>query len=513
MHTTTKKIRPILEITTPERIAIADKPPALGGKVHYISKTDFEKKFNFTFREGIFAPENFYTPELQAEMHQHLQEEKIQRTMDKTGLEALEEKLADRLTHPLEKVCVCHMGEDVGWGVFALDTIEAGEIICVYSGVIGHVTASGDYANAWVRNRQYKVDAKELGGIARFMQHLPMDWDRQLQLYVEAAYKSLSQEILHRPGIDTKIRQHMQQVLAPFRACDGELDNLCFTNASVRETLATVNLKLYHLSYQGVPVDVMVAERTIEKGQLMGWPYGLAYWQQLGKAPRYFTQLGGLIDPANYHYKDQPAAVSPQVQYGQAIELYKAQNYLEALNRLQSLLSAFQADPIKYATCLSTLASCARELNKGREALQYCVSAYKIYQEHDLNDKCNAIVEKIQSVIDKEKWAPEKVHQLAVTQFKENEPSLALALATISLAKFQALADVKGQAYCQSLRASCFRELKDMTAAASACKTAYDTALVVFGCDDRRTQKIALKLKGLEQVVPREEDEPAAFPS
>lgn len=46
------------------------------------------------------------------------------------------DKVTHRLENPLnESLVVCHIDDEVGYGVFTTETIECGEIICLYSGL------------------------------------------------------------------------------------------------------------------------------------------------------------------------------------------------------------------------------------------------------------------------------------------------------------------------------------------------------------------------------------------
>ena len=126
------------------------KPPAQGGVLEYLNPDEFKDKFKCEYFEGVVVNN----------------EKQIVAT--ESDFKDFRAKAAyERLINPLDSLVIAEMSSDIGCGLFTLKDIPAGTVICIYSGEYNPDSREFVYTCA-------SIDAKNIGGFARFMQHQPI---------------------------------------------------------------------------------------------------------------------------------------------------------------------------------------------------------------------------------------------------------------------------------------------------------------------------------------------------
>ncbi|PCH55947.1 MAG: hypothetical protein COC15_03825 [Legionellales bacterium] len=132
-----------------DKIPYMDDLPCNNPKITYLDSKEFAEKFNCEYFEGLISDTANY-----------------QRINFTGNDDYLLNAVLERLNNPLQSIAIINMGAKLGHGLFALENIPLGTVLGVYSGKIG-LSKSSIYS--------YRgTDAKEYGGLARFMQHLPI---------------------------------------------------------------------------------------------------------------------------------------------------------------------------------------------------------------------------------------------------------------------------------------------------------------------------------------------------
>ncbi|MGB6976295.1 MAG: SET domain-containing protein-lysine N-methyltransferase [Gammaproteobacteria bacterium] len=166
-------LKPLFPAKQLEKIPVADKPLSQGGKITYLSPEQFKEKFGCECTASIWGTEE------QASDYQ----KRWQKALSNSGkLTETELKILHRLDNPFEDAVICFIDEKVGYGLFAKKDIAAGTIIGVYSGTLGKAKTFEEAHDAYDytldKNANDIVSAKEKGGITRFMQHLPNNYEK-----------------------------------------------------------------------------------------------------------------------------------------------------------------------------------------------------------------------------------------------------------------------------------------------------------------------------------------------
>ena len=204
-----------------------------------------------------------------------------------------------RLRRPLnETLVICHINEDVNYGLFTSAPIKCGDCIGIYAGQatckqpiavelppqlhslydsLVKQCIQGDY-----RSGVDGVDAAISGGILRYANHMPMDFPQRAQAIKTADHESLSlmaksMGYISIPDNDQDIKKTLQQDLAKTMKTtfNPQVAALLKNNPQ----LATANMNNVHFSYKGFLLEMMVANRDIEANEQLGWDYQLLYWQ------------------------------------------------------------------------------------------------------------------------------------------------------------------------------------------------------------------------------------------
>lgn len=338
-------------ITPPKTTTIhyAEKPPLLGGKPITMQVEDFAKKNGFEWTDDFMLSENLEDdrkrmvadPDFQKKVLAYTflddDDEGIPKVLPITETEIIEkfntdfflkkalpaaEKIVDSCKQYIPQVfslvsdlVICHIDPKVGKGVFLkkdAPIIKKGTAVAMYIGVYQkpddnfgayeYTTQSHPLFAAASPFRAYgHVDTERYGGIARFIQSMPE-----------------------------------QEELSEFK----------FSREETRAEIATANLEVRNLFYQGMPVAVFIAATDIKPGEQLGYSYGSNYWTQaeceLGNRQLLFDKKGELIANEKYQYT------------------YLAFKFKAGIDRLsvQQLITLINSDiPRKTFNCVTGLAT------------------------------------------------------------------------------------------------------------------------------------------------------------
>lgn len=399
----------LLDAKKLDQITYSAKPlPQLkeSDSLSYLSVSEFEQKFKIQYTESLHGDLNEILPIL--ENHQLLASLAAGRPDTPT-----ETAIIERMNNPLDCFVVCNMGPEVGYGLFTSKAIEENTVLFLYAGELAEPVAysperEADYA--WLPQQSHgpikTINAACCGGLARFMQHLPIDFEKRKAL-LEAALEKIIAENPHYQQMmqlrNITVSSYVQDLLKDSKK-DDEVGGLHFHEKADKAKLMTSNVKLCTVVVSGIPIVIAMAEQNIPQNSQLGFSYGKQYWLTAKKQPRYFNEDGLLISESLYrnafyselnHHRPllsgiiQPPQQTARQLYDHAVELYKAENkkehkdYSRAIHVMTQAIQAYQQQDKKaeLATCLDTIASLYREAGNIGEAIANCQTALTIREE------------------------------------------------------------------------------------------------------------------------------------
>jgi hypothetical protein len=165
--------------------------------------------------------------------------------------------IQDQISANQDKLALSVM-EKAGLGVRARGRISKDERIAWYSGLVEPFMRQGTeysfgFATEPSGEKILNIEAKEFRNIGGFFQHFPSD-----------------------------------------------ISNLEFAQHINRDDVATANLRVEHLWYNGFPIVVFTALRDIEIDEVLGWDYELETWVSQNMVPNYYFKTGKLISDDDY---------------------------------------------------------------------------------------------------------------------------------------------------------------------------------------------------------------------
>ncbi len=337
----------LLKSNSPAYIWYADKPPLLGGIPRKLTIAEFETLIpNFTYSEHIHAD---FKPNLKLNFFQ--------------VPSVLTDKARFRLHNPLnDKLVVCYINEQVGYGLFARQDIERREVIALYSGVLTsnktakitdqHNDYSYNIGYEDKENNPYEMEANSHGGLARFMQHLPYnptfiadDW---VAYFKQANEDEIITHLREQPdaGTATEYELSLSAKALKYDVLQGgevhtrnmvahqtnetgktwELESLDKKTLSM-ENIAWSNVYSFPSVINGIPVSCLYAERNIQAGEQIGFSYSCGYWCKKNRLPWLFSRQGMSIPPEHCGYQRIPVATS--IKSFQRILFFTKEQYLQ----------------------------------------------------------------------------------------------------------------------------------------------------------------------------------------
>jgi tetratricopeptide (TPR) repeat protein len=470
-------MKELVYATSLSTILYSSKPLSQQAPIISLSIEEAEAKFKFKYTESLWGDRE----KLKAYINNPILQQQIMKQKDLPNLQAV---LA-RLESPLKSLIICDMGSPVGHGLFALEDIAANTILFLYSGKVTHgkiFEEGDDYSAQWTKGEDVAclptkyISAKNLGGLARFMQHLPLDKARH-SAYLK---QGLEKEIKNRYGEqqaaellaakNISLDEVVSELMAP---TSSELEDIKFKD-SVKAQLATTNMTVACIVINNIPVSVCWTPYGIKKGEPIGFNYGPHYWANANKKPKYFTQAGLIIPAADYSYKIDPLPLSskptlyshraPLSLYQEGIQAYKEKNYLQAENILKNALGLYKQtkgkETAEYGLCYSALASCYRELSNIDMAIYYCEKALLILSKHGNKKQLENSQKKYREILSKKPG--KELYGRAVLLYKQKEYAMALYPLLLATDYFEKLEKLPEKASYYSTLASCYREVGEL---------------------------------------------------
>lgn len=299
-------MRPVFNIVNPGYLLVSDRPLAASGEIKRLDTEEINDKFNFNYAEDIFLPEAFVDVEFG-----HTE-----------GREFIWGKIKDRLEHPLnDKLIVCFINSEVGYGVFAKEFIPAGTIIGVYAGEIDS-TDNDDKDYGMIFHPTFRINARQTGGIARFIQHLPYFFEKIVSeiksspdidvilrildgngIFFEGDDDLRTIDLIRKSGSNSKYLEkfalkQIEELNNRTVEEQAEIKTKSFLNKI--PNLATANVQQYPIQFKNLPAAYLQTLCDIQPNEQLGITYGLTYWNKKGHAPQYFDRLGQIIQKNTY---------------------------------------------------------------------------------------------------------------------------------------------------------------------------------------------------------------------
>jgi PII-like signaling protein len=265
--------RLLIQSKTPLHIAVADKPPLLGGVIQKIAREELVRRYS------IFLDENIYVDST-------IRMEDFDFTKEyATPGPVLLDKITRYLAGEKDHWVLCAMG-GCGHGEFAARDIVRGEIIGVYSGTIVRKGAEVMPADEVVDlgNNPLVISCRNGRGMASLMQHLPQ--------------APLGHNVEEHVKVANKIGRNEFTLLD----AQGEVELLFnkFLKPEILNQVQSANTSNVFVLYQSLPIVIFLANRNIKAGEQFGWNYGPSYWASRDMGPELFDQRGAVISRLNY---------------------------------------------------------------------------------------------------------------------------------------------------------------------------------------------------------------------
>jgi hypothetical protein len=511
----------------PRKILVADKPLLQGGIPYQLTVEQFESKFGFIYSESLhgsqddisYLANNPHRLSAISETKNFLPQEQLQGLLDA----------------PLEDTFViCKINDEVGYGVFTKKAIPANTVLLIYAGEISDVYAADSknaYSYGWAKTDLYQADkainALNVGGISRFLQHLPCDREKFKRNMESSLRAQFGSEILRAKNID--LSQFVESLMPAKGPSDVEFDRLLSHDPELKKQTVTDNISVQNAIVNGVPVSVLRTNCDIPANAQLGFSYGPNYWESCNITPRYFLDDGSLIplesmNPVATATQTSPtlfsAATNPLKLYRETVMHYKDKEFAEAKPRLLRAVELYQtAHPEGHkelVTCQSTLASCHRELGEIDDALSVCAAAIHMHNKISPLEANNKLEEKYTELLSLQVDVPvTRLYEAAVSDYKQGGIDIALLqsaylttkasgeLAKLGLSSSELIRrDTTLQlAKCQSLYTSCLRDLGKVDMAVEQCQQALSLRMEVH-LDNQHKDVTSLqkKLDGLLEV-------------
>ena len=265
-----------------EKIAYSEKPLSQNAEIVYLDPYEFGKKFNFKYSESLFGDPNKFG--------QYLNNIEICNKIKANPEHPKLLSIKHRLQNPLNHLVVCKINDVVGHGLFTTEDIQPDTILFIYSGELKNMTRyvkGDDYQYSWVANTEVSVEAKSVGGLSRFMQHLPFDPQVVRDYTISGLQKKFP-----------KLTKQILELGLPDSFSDSfkEINGLDYFSQDTRKNLATANVQSVLSTINGIPCTVFVAMRKIDKNEQVGISYTESYWHPCRKQTiRYFNLQGEML--------------------------------------------------------------------------------------------------------------------------------------------------------------------------------------------------------------------------
>ncbi|MBS0359646.1 MAG: hypothetical protein JSS53_10275 [Proteobacteria bacterium] len=275
----------------------AQFPDSALSDVKELSSADLYKQFGFEYTEDLVM-----TTAVKTQLENEISS--LQELQESISEEALLPQLRRLMEHPRNDLEIAFISESVGYGVFATQKIEPLQVVAIYTGQVvdkRQQTGIRDYEMNYEGTANLAIDSEHIGGIARFIQHMPMNYDREFEFYLYYAnlfYKKNNTEL------DPSRIQQLKTQYGEARKLHPEADLYQFNgNQNIENCVAYANLRTFLFIIDGIPIIALVSNRAINPHEMLGYSYTWEHWNTIGRTPELFTRFGKIIDKSFYQLK------------------------------------------------------------------------------------------------------------------------------------------------------------------------------------------------------------------
>ena len=284
---------PTKTIAFPDYLLVAEEPLSESTEVIRLSLNEIKERFGLEYSEQICNPNN------------------IVQNSDVSLYFHWEENIKPRLETPLnESLVVCKVNDVVGYGLFTREPIKAGTVVGLYAGELK--SAAGYTYGMCTSGGDTSVCADNIGGIARFILHMPEDVESVIDALQSLSLPSeMTRFIEMHKGLDLPLTDNFTQLAQadpslPERQRSATIDGLrsrhknepdksgeilaidFLRGANGKLNCQTANVRSSSFVYEGTPIIYMLAMCDIPKFGQLGISYGMQYWRHQGYMPVYF---------------------------------------------------------------------------------------------------------------------------------------------------------------------------------------------------------------------------------
>lgn len=289
------KLTPLFPVAELERIPYYDKHPDLGGTLSYLTHEAFQAKFGCYYSESMWMTEAVRTS-IANEIS-----EKDENILIKVNA---------YVKKNLSRLAICYIDDTVGHVLIATENMSPDDspFLFFYSGILQHESAISQ-DDPYILHYSSKtpdlfVSSKKLGGLARFMPHLPLS----PSYFTHEAMATFSepQQTVHvsRRGTERiPVRLVSSRQPKPDRtkleAEHAKLPDEWSTyrcDPSIEGKVAKANCTDLSLSWGPFVLNAIALKGRVEKGQILGISYREFYWNRMGQRPELLYK-NGLVVP------------------------------------------------------------------------------------------------------------------------------------------------------------------------------------------------------------------------
>ena len=460
---------------TLDKIPYSDKPLTHpDAKIIYLTHEEFFKRFSCRYSESIHGNKKL-VQECQDRIFKNCTYSQIN-SMTTARL------VKERLEQPLDSLVICKIEDR--HVLMTSKPIPKRTLVAIYAGEIKLAKDIDKFEDSYqydlttpvMQECIYSATPHKIGGIGRFMQHLP----------AKPKPKKDKEVVIIDPKSSNIDEWDSKTEIIPIPEIEDELANVVFTIPA--PAIAYRNIYTILINYNGIPLTLMLTRRDIEAKELLGYSFGQNYSIARNEYPRYFTTNAELIPLNSYYHKGptrlyflEKVRTNALLVYEEAVKLYKRKQYEHALAAFRLSTDLFvEKNPegsMDAAKCLSGMVSCYRELNNLPDALKACELAMPIYAKNESKDLDQLYI-KYQECLAKdyhpEKYSIEEMSASADALFHRKDYKEALRIfACLSYRYKQKTGDHRSDiAFCHSVIHHCYVALSQIDLAIYHCKTA-----------------------------------------
>lgn len=316
----------VVDAPIPSHLWVADKPPLEHGVATQVSAKEFEATHRFKYSEGAWRMPGVASETLPDAAPEH---------MNMLAEAVLKRNVANDFI-------VAKISDGVGVGLFARRMFKAGEVVLGYMGVHHKPGASSESIYSLGGTATHSsIDASKIGGLARFIQHMPTSPHQTLKRLNSYRTPTVAADTLHTTSdgmiIDTLgihldvdsisklpeitlelLAKHLNDDMTEWMMSHNEYFLYDYDDES-EIAWANVTSAAGMLVDKNIRVQLMVATRNIAPGEQLGFNYGTGYWLSKNCIPKLFTKRGGLLASNRYHRKFAMLAADRLNETGQTL--------------------------------------------------------------------------------------------------------------------------------------------------------------------------------------------------